>query len=54
MAQASDYPPDLVQQAFRQARQREAVEELKFLIRTAWLALVSVPALLALILWRVW
>jgi hypothetical protein len=42
--------PDLIQQAFR----REAVKEIWWLINTAWFAIISLPILLALILWRVW
>jgi hypothetical protein len=42
--------PDLIQQAIRRA----AVKEIWWLINTAWLALISIPILLGLILWRVW
>ena len=49
-----DIEPDLVQEAFQQAWRREAIANMRFLINTAWLAIVSTPILLALILWRVW
>ena len=46
--------PDLIQEGIRQAMRREAVKNLRFLINTAWLAIIVAPIILALILWRVW
>jgi len=45
---------DIIQEHFQQARRAEAAGEIRFLIKSAWLAIVSTPILLALILWRVW
>jgi len=46
--------PDLIQDALRQAKYREAVQNMRSLISAVWLSSVSTPILLALILWRVW
>lgn len=46
--------PDLIQEGIRQAMRREAVKNLRFLINTSWLAIISTPILLLLILWRLW
>jgi hypothetical protein len=46
--------PDLIQEGMRNAMRREAIKNIRFLIDTAWLAVISIPILLALILWRVW
>ena len=35
--------PDLVQQGIQQARYSETVKSVRFLINTAWLAIVSTP-----------
>jgi hypothetical protein len=45
--------PDLIQEAIRQAKYREAVTNMRGLINTVWLSSVITPILLALILWRV-
>jgi hypothetical protein len=49
-----DIEPDLIQEGIRRAKYREAVENLRFLANTAWFAVMSIPILLALILWRIW
>jgi hypothetical protein len=46
--------PDLVQQGIRTAERKEAVENLKHLVRSARWGLVSIHILLLIILWRVW
>jgi hypothetical protein len=45
---------DLVQEGIRQAMQLEALKNIRFLINTAWFAIIITPVVLALILWRVW
>jgi len=44
----------LLLESIRQAMRRESTENIRFLVNTAWFAIISTPILLALILWRVW
>jgi hypothetical protein len=50
----SELVRDLVQEGIRQALQLEALKNIRFLINTAWFAIIITPVVLALILWRVW
>jgi len=50
----SELVRDLVQEGIRQAMQLEALKNIRFLINTAWVAIIITPVVLALILWRVW
>jgi heme/copper-type cytochrome/quinol oxidase subunit 2 len=50
----SELVRDLVQEGIRQAMQLEALKSIRFLINTAWFAIIVTPVVLALILWRVW
>jgi hypothetical protein len=50
----SELVHDLVQEVIRQAMQLEALKSIRFLMNTAWFAIIITPIVLALILWRVW
>ena len=50
----SELVRDLVQEGIRQAMQLEALKNIRFLINTAWFAIIITPVVLVLILWRVW
>jgi hypothetical protein len=50
----SELVRDLVQEGIQQAMQLEALKNIRFLINTAWFAIIITPVVLALILWRVW
>ena len=49
----SELVRDLVQEGIRQAMQLEALKSIRFLINTAWFAIIITPVVLALILWCV-
>jgi hypothetical protein len=50
----SELVRDLVQEGIPQAMQVEALKNIRFLINTAWIAVIITPGVLALILWRAW
>jgi hypothetical protein len=46
--------PDLIEEGIRQAKLRDASQNLRWFISVVELSSVITPVLLALILWRVW
>jgi hypothetical protein len=46
--------PDLVQEGIRQAVRHEAIQNIRRFMSIVELACISMPILLALILWRLW